>query len=306
MPVPGHVFSVDANRLRYAQFNRVDGALVLGETHLEELQPDEFVNGPLGGQIRDIDRFGHSLERLLSRMPVVPEAASLVVPDRWLRVGFTELEKLPRGTEIDDVLRFKLKRLVPFRVDDLRVASAEVPGLDAGQNRPKRLILGFGIEALFTQLEKCFGGRGVSIGHLSCESLAVLPALEAILRGCLGIVAYVTSSSYSLVLTSDALPVLHRFKPLGADEPSRQRLTPRDLGLTASFVRRELKGRRLGEAVLVAAPENEETWRGWLEEAFEHPVRTVSQQFPHLPGGSTDVAAWDTLTLLGAASRGVS
>jgi hypothetical protein len=306
MPVPGHVFSVDANRLRYAKFNRVDGALVLGEVHQEELQPDEFVNGPLGGQIRDVDRFGHSLENLLSRLSMVPEAASLVVPDRWLRVGFTELEKLPRGTEIEDVLRFKLKRLVPFRVDDLRVASAEVPGLDAGQNRPKRLILGFGIDALFTQLEKCFKRRGVSIGHLSSESLALLPALEPILRGCLGLVAYVTGSSYSLVLTSDALPALHRFKPLGGDESSWQRLIPRDLGLTASFVRRELKGRRLGEAVLVASPEDEETWGGWLEAAFQHPVRAASEQFPNLPGGSTDVAAWDALPLFGAASRGVS
>ena len=245
------------------------------------------------------------VEALLEKLSQVPRAASLVVPDQWLRVAFTGMEKLPRGTDTDDVLRFKLKRLVPFRVEDLRVSAAEVPSLEAGRESEKRLILGFGIEALLGQLEEAFEKSGVTIGHISNSSLALLPALASILRGCLGVVAHVCSGSYSLILTVDGSPVLYRFKSLGADPETRKRLVPRDLGLASSFVRQELKGRRLGELALVAPAEDTQVWKRWLEEAFERPVRSLVEEWPEPAGAVTGIPSWRVLPLLGAASRGV-
>ena len=53
--------------------------------------------------------------------------ASLVMPDAWLRVTFTESGDLPSAADArDEVLRWKLRRLVPFRVDELRVGATEV------------------------------------------------------------------------------------------------------------------------------------------------------------------------------------
>lgn len=304
VPVPGHVFSIDGERLRYGRFGRDGGELEVREYHSEELGEGTFLEGPLGGPVRDSDRFSHSLDGLMSRLSEVPEAASLVVPDKWLRVVFTDLEKLPRGTNREDILRFKLKRLVPFRVEDLRVSAVATPALE-GSNRTERLILGFGIETLLRQLEDGLGRHGVVVGSLSNEGLGVLPALAPMLRGGLGGVVHVSRTSYSLIVTLDGRPVLHRFKSLEVDPEARSRFVPRDLGLTYSYLRKEIKGRRLGELVLVASTEEEPSWKDWLEQAFEHQVRSLNEELPELPGAVSGVPTWDALPLLGAASRGV-
>jgi len=91
----------------------------------------------------------------------------LVVPDAWLRVSFSEITDVPRQAEArDEVLRWKLRRLVPFRVDELRVNAAEVAPLPV-QEEPRRLLLGFGVEQLLAQIEDAFAAHHVHIGRIA-------------------------------------------------------------------------------------------------------------------------------------------
>ena len=304
VPVPGHVFAVSREHLRYGFFNRENGELAFNEYHSEDLGEGAFHDGPLGGAVRDIDRFTQTFGSLMDRISLTPEEASLVVPDQWLRVAFTDVEEMPRGSDRDAILRFKLKRLVPFRVEDLRLSAVEVPALDANGGR-RRLLLGFGVETLLAQLEATLEQHGVTVGHVSNEGLSLLPALAPVLGGGLSGVVHVTSNSFTLVVTQGTQPVLHRFKTLGPDHETRARLVPRDLLLTRDYLRQEVKGRRLGELILVAPEEEQASWQGWLEGAFESPVRSLGEQWPVLPGTVAGVPSWQTVSLLGAASRGV-
>jgi len=303
-PVSGHVFAVDGQRVRYAYFAGDVGDLECREFHSQPLAEGTFQDGPLGGPVRDVEAFVTNLKSLLERIPQRPAEMSLVLPDEWLRVTFAELGSLPRGANREDVLRFKLKRLVPYRVEDLRLAEAEVPAL-TGSESGRRFLLGFGNASLLTQIETAFEGLGVTAGHLSNEGLSVLPALAPILKGALAGVVYVTETSYTLIVTQDARPTLHRFKVLAADDAARGRLVPRDLRLTRSYVRQEVKGRRLGELILIAPQSESGRWKAWLEDAFEHPVRSLSEEQPELPGTVTGVPSWESAPLLGAASRGI-
>ena len=74
------------------------------------------------------------------------------------------------------MLRWKLKRLVPFRVDELRIGAVEVTPLP-GQEEPRRLLLGFAVEALLAALEAAFERVGIRLGRISSTSLALLAAL---------------------------------------------------------------------------------------------------------------------------------
>ena len=108
---PGHVFAIDHERVRYGLFERSNGELAFNEHLSQELGEGAFHDGPLGGAVRDIDRFAQSVGSLMERISVRPTEASLVIPDRWLRDAFTDVEEIPRGADRDAVLRFKLKRL---------------------------------------------------------------------------------------------------------------------------------------------------------------------------------------------------
>lgn len=304
VPAPGHVFAIDRERVRYAYFARDNGDLSFREYHTEELGNSAFQSGPLGGPVRDIDQFAQAFGALVERIPQAPQEASLVLPDQWLRVAFTDIEEFPRGTSREDVLRFKLRRMVPFRVEDLRVNAVEAPSLD-GSGGQRRFLLGFAIETLLAQLEATLDQHGVSVGQLSNEGLSLLPVMEPILGGGLSAVVHATPGSYTLIVTQSAQPVLHRFKTLPEDPETRARLVPRELLLTRNYLRQEVKGRRLGELILVAPSEEQNSWKSWVEEAFEHPVRSIGDEWPELSGTVTGVSSWQVAPLLGAAARGV-
>jgi hypothetical protein len=303
--VPGHVFAIDSERLRYGYFTPEEGQLMFREYHSEPLGRELFHQGPLGGPIRDPDNFRKALEALIARISQRVDSGSLVVPDHWLRVSFAELDEAPRGADPEEVARFKLKRLVPFRVEDLRLAKTEVPALHDG-SRGQRLLLGFGVEALFEQLESGFERHDIKIGHISNEGLSLLSALKPALRGSDAVaVVYATSAAHTVMVARRGEPILHRFKQVGGGRSNREYLVPKDLRLTRTFVGEQLNGHKIAQLILVAPAEEEMHWRGWLETAFELPVRPLTEDWPELPGSVTGVPIHESTPLLGAALREV-
>lgn len=303
-PAPGHVFAVEPDAVRYARFERVGPELLLREYQSESLGGEAFQQGPLGGPVRDIDRFSQAVGELVGPLPEQPAEASLVVPDAWLRVAFTTIEEFPRGTSREDVLRFKLRRMVPFRVEDLRIGAVEVPAL-AGGSGERRFMLGFAIEVLLAQLEAVFDQHGVGIGQVSNAGLSLLPVLEPLLGSGLSAVVIVTADSYTILVTESARPALHRFKSIPGDHEARARLVPRELRLTRDYLRQEVMGRRLDQLVLVASVDEQMWWKTWVEEAFDHPVRSLSEESSEVAGSVDGVPLWQGAPLLGAAARGV-
>ena len=199
--------------------------------------------------------------------------ASLVIPDAWLRVAFTESGDLPRSSDqLDEVLRWKLRRLVPFRVDELRVSAAEVAPLPV-QEEPRRLLLGFGVEQLLAQIEDAFAAHHVRIGRITSASLALLSAVELPggPAGGFSAVVQVEPEGYSLIFARGGEPVLHRYKPFtgGMPEGPQVGFVTRDLKLTRNFLDENFPGSPLGSVLLLAPPEVEQEWMERLREGLD-------------------------------------
>jgi hypothetical protein len=277
------------------------------------LPADGFHAGPLGGPLRDPRTFQALLEGFVKELPGVREA-SLVIPDAWLRVTFTESGELPRpGAARDDVLRWKLKRLVPFRVDELRIGAQEVEPLpDSSSEEPNRLLLGFAVDQLLTQLEDAFAAVGVRLGEITNTSLALISALgeEGPAPGFWALVV-VEEEGYTLAFVRGSEPILHRFKAFTGSLPeaARASLVTRDLKLTKNFLDEHFPGADLSR-VLLAAPEAlEPIWMDRLTEGLGAAAAPLSAA--HLPPLQVELAlgpqpVWrEVAPMLGAARREV-
>lgn len=303
MPVPPHSFALDAERLSYARFEKSGGGFAVTAFRSVVLPPELFHVGLLGGSLRELRQFQELLAGFIAQLPSPPRAASLVLPDAWLRVAFAESEGLPvSGKGREDVLRFKLKRLVPFRVEELRVQAAEIEPLER-QAESGRVLLGFALEHLLSQLEDAFSGHGIRLGQITNASLAVLGALEPAPNGDLTAAAVVSPDGYSLLFARHGIPAVARYKPMVEElaPDARAAMIRRDLKLTRTFVDEQVPGAQFDSVLLSAPPGIEAPWSQWLAEGLEVPVEPIRSR--HLPplSGAADFDLARLVPLLGAA-----
>jgi hypothetical protein len=311
VPAPPHVFLLEEGLLRYAQLTRERQGLRLRSYLEADLPRDTFLAGLLGGPLRDPAGFGARVAALVRAIPGGVREASLVVPDAWLRVTFAESSELPRtGAARDEVLRWKLRRLVPFRVDELRIGASEVAPLPR-QEEPRRLLMGFAIELLLAQLEDAFTAAGVHLGQVSNVSLSLLAALEPEGYGDFTVLASVDTEGYTLVFARHGEPVLHRYKGFtGAlPESARGAFVERDLKLTRNFLDEHYAGPRLAAVLLEAPPELEPLWLDRLGQGLGEEAAAIGTR--HLPPVRTEDGAalppWRVLApMIGAARREVA
>jgi hypothetical protein len=307
---PPHVFGLDARSLRYGQFVRDRQGFRLRGWREAALPSDAFHTGLLGGPLRDPAAFEALVGGLVRGVPGGLKEASLVLPDAWLRVTFSEITDVPRQAEArDEVLRWKLRRLVPFRVDELRVGAVEVEPLPV-QEEPRRLLLGFGIEQLLAQIEDAFAAHGVRLGRITNTSLALLSAVELAASGGFAAVVQVENEGYTLIFARDGEPVLHRFKAFtgGMPDAAHAGYVTRDLKLTRNFLDEHFAGAPLGPVLLLAPPDAEPMWLDRLQEGLGSSVSPVDgRHLPSLRSEDPVAPSWRELApMLGAVRQEVA
>lgn len=305
--MPPHVFALDETALAYAGFTWGERGLELAEVHRLALAAELLVDTPPGRAPRDVESFAARVAELLERIAAPVSQASLVLPDAWLRLAFFELPDLPReARERDEVLRFKLKRLVPFKVDELRLAVRPLPPL-SGQREKLRLLTGFAHDRGLARLEEAFLRHGVLLGQVTSAALASGHALlEPQASGGVLLLA-ADEHAYSLTGWLAGEPVVHRHKALAAewDEATRALQVERELRLTATFLA-ESCGEITWRRRVVAAPRAAEPfWVALVERAFGAAERLRAESLP-LTAAAGAVAWEELLPMIGAASEVVA
>jgi len=276
VPPPPHVFALGPTELHYANIQRGPQGLVLEDERIVELPAETFQPGVLGGPLKEARAFYEAVGGLLARLPKKVDQASLVLPDSWLRLTFTEVTELPRKEDMrEEILRFKLKRLVPFRVEDLRVESVQVTPFP-DQAEPLRVLLGFGIETLLAQIESAFAAAGVQLGNVTNTTLATMAAISPMLaEGQLAALLVVQPDAYTLSYFRSGELVVYRYKSFSEGVVDQDSVA-RDLRMTQSFVRRHFAGQDVARAFFVCPPGDEERWSRWIGEELGAPLEQLA------------------------------
>lgn len=308
---PASVFLLDERELVLAHFLRQDGSIPeLQAVRRRELPAGTFQDGALGGPLREPAQFHEVVSELRQAAdtaigsPVT--AAALVLPDRWLRLTFADLEEVPKKPHRrEEALRFKLRKQVPFRVEELRVRGKRI---EAAGNGAARFLIGFGIEHVLAQIEGSFRGAGIHIGAVTNESLSAADGIARIHGDSDAFLLLVAHrDGYSLLARAEGGPTLFRYKSIDPALPASvaSSLAVRDLRLTRSFVEeREIFGgeRTLPEyALMLASEETRGIWRERLEDGLGLPARALDGNGVFGAGPETpDIDVEQGLPMLGA------
>ncbi len=290
-----------------AQFVRTGGARAeLHAVRRRELPAETFQEGTLGGPLREPATFHDCLAdfRDAARDATGAETrtAALVVTDRWLRLTFADLEDVPRNAQQrEEALRFKLRRQVPFRVEELRVRGARTGGR-GGSSR--RFMIAFGIEHVLAQLEDSFRRVGIHIGMVTNGSLAAAHAMrEAGGAANAFLLLLAQHDGYSLLAHTPDGPALYRYKHMDPALPPdvASQLAVRDLLLTRSFIEeRSVFGNGLpGKVEMLAPRELRPEWQERIDRGLGLRARLPEDQSSSRVG-SAGLALEQALPMLGA------
>jgi len=316
-PVPPHVFAVRRRELRFAAFSRpaAGGTLELAEFHVLPLAEGLFGSGPLGVPVGESEALAESVRMLVARAGIPVREASIVLPDAWARSMVIELGELPEEPAARlEVLRFRVKRMVPYRVEDLRIEATPLAPVAplaalAEQELPAQCFVTMANAAVCSMLEEGFAQSGVRIGQMSGATLSTLQALHrsALARGLFGL-ALVDADGFSLALVRSGEPVVWRQKSFteGLSDSDRSRMLTAELRLTRTFVGERFPGEAL-EALYLAAPRAVEPfWLQVLGQGLDcQPVRLRVEHLALTAEGFGDAFA-ELAPLAGAASREVA
>ncbi len=228
-PSPAHTFSPGDDQLVYGRLSGHRDALVQVERC--PVPAGWFRLGPVGLLQVDRQALTGALGALLGRIEKPPKLASLVVPNGWTRSVAVETGGLPRQRdEAEEVVRWRLKKLLPCRPEDVRLDFA--PGGDGG-----RMLVVLALDRPLSAVEEVFAAAGVELGRIEPVALALTALLPASPTPV--VLAAVEEHALGLVVLAGGRPVLLRHKPLPADAQRADQFMTREITRTIAHAREQ-------------------------------------------------------------------
>ena len=227
---PAHAFVLGRGRLTYVGPENpgrpASGTPPAVRSVSSPLPPDAFVEGPAGAPVAGAS-FAGAVSRLLAEAAVKTPAASLVVPDDFVRVLVVDVEDAERhAREVEEILTWKFGRTFGEPVPPLRL-SWRPAGAGAAGTRVLALAIP---EEAAASWEAPFERSGIRIGAVETETLAISSLGATALAGD-GVVLWAREATSTAAYFEEGGLRFLRVRPSGGGETALA-----EFRATAAFV----------------------------------------------------------------------
>ena len=129
----------------------------------------------LSPNLSETEALGNFLGKLFEEAGIRGNRLGLTLPDILARISIQELPENPRSrVETEELLRFRLRKALPFEVSKARLAFQPVPGANPS------FLTGVLHEEVVSQYETLFDGLGFHLGVIETSSLSLLKLWEGV------------------------------------------------------------------------------------------------------------------------------
>ncbi len=176
-PAPSTAIEIASHRVTVAGLGRAGSRPVVSAYASEPLAADAVQPAPAGANIPDPAVVTDALRRALERTGLRSASrVALVIPDSVARVSLLTFEKLPpRASDLDQLVRWQLKKATPFPIEEAVVTSfvANVgePGTTLAAVVARREVV--------AEYEAVVGALGIHAGIVDLASFNVMNAVIA-------------------------------------------------------------------------------------------------------------------------------
>jgi type IV pilus assembly protein PilM len=145
-----------------------------------------------------------------------PGRLALVVPDAVAKVSLIRFEKVPtRGHDLVSLIRWHLRKTVPFRVDEAQVTWAEGESLEAGG---REFVVAIARREIIAQYETVVSRGGSHVGLVDLASFNLVNLVLAQEAPDDWLLVHVASDSTTLAIVRHGQVIFYRQRGVDAEE----------------------------------------------------------------------------------------
>ncbi|MDE3108378.1 MAG: hypothetical protein KGL02_00415 [Acidobacteriota bacterium] len=173
MPHPALAVEIGAGSVAAARWGVSRGSL--DAYAVEELPAGSVMPSPVETNIVQPDAVRGALRRVLNKISHRSATLALLIPDPSVRVFVLPFEDLPhRADDALPLLRWRLKKSVPFDVDETKVSWMRQSGRHGGLE----VVAAIARQTILREYEQVLESLDARPGVVLSSTLAVLPLLE--------------------------------------------------------------------------------------------------------------------------------
>ncbi len=269
MPHPALVVEIAAAHVAAARWSASRGDL---ESYAAEPLPaGSVMPSPVETNLTQPDAVRHALRRVLGKIAHRGAPLALLIPDPAVRVFVLPFENLPRRA--DDalpLLRWRLKKSVPFDVDETAVSWMR----QAGRDGSLEVVAAIARQRILREYEELLESVDAHPGVVLSSTLAVLPLLGE--AGATLLARICGSTLTTAVVYGDSLCVYRSTELVAGERPFDPQVVLDEVFPAAAYFQ-DTWGREIDRAYLAGFSEKSDLFREALARELKVSVDPISE-----------------------------
>jgi len=268
MPHPPLVVEIASDHVAAAHWGHSQGHV--DACAMEPLQVGSIMASPVETNVTQPDAVRSALRAVFNRVPYRGAPLALLVPDLVVRVFILPFDSLPRRTEeAMPVLRWRLKKSVPFDVDDTVVSWMR----QAGPHGNLEVVTAIARKSILREYEEIVESLGARNCIVLSSTLAVMPLLEE--RGAT-LLARMSGKTLTTVVVSGSNLCVYRATDMLAEADVLDPTTILEEIFPAVAYYQDTWGGTIDRARLAGFGSREREFRQVLEQELKFTVTSLS------------------------------
>lgn len=269
MPHPSLVIEIAADHVAAARWGSARGHL--DAVAVESLPAGAVMPSPIETNVTQPDAVRSALRRVFGRVPHRGAPLALLVPDPVVRVFILPFETLPRRSEDAlPLLRWRLKKSVPFDVDETAVSWMR----QSGRDENLEIVTAVARQQIIREYEGAIESLGAHAGVVMSSTLAALPLIEE--RGAT-LVARLCGKTLTTVIVHGASLCVYRSTEMPAEASLLDPQAILDEVFPAVAYYQDTWGATIDRARLAGFGEREESFRRALAGELNIGVGSIAE-----------------------------
>jgi len=298
MPHPAFAVEIAPTHVAAARWTRARGSLE--SFAVEEIAPNSIGPSPLEPNIVNADAVRGALRRVFNHVPHRSGSLALLLPDQAVRVFILPFDTFPRrAEEALPLLRWRLKKSVPFDVEETTISWTRQAGRPGGLE----IVAAVARQKIIREYEELIESLGAHPGVILSSTLSALSLLPD--RGATLLVRMAGRALTTVVVQSGRLCVFRSSEmSAGAGLLDPQAVLDEIFPALAFF--QDTAGESVDRAFISGFGTREEVFRRALSEELKCPVEPISRAegVQALDAGEKDVVGRGLEALAGWMQRG--